>query len=126
MTEEKNEQNEQNEQTRTGSEKAETHKESMIPKSRFDQVNAQKKAAELELSTVADALAEEVPEEYRDMIPELAPAAKIKWLRAANQRGLFTKASPDAPDTKRPNTQKTQDFSNMSPQGMMALGYGKK
>ena len=116
----------QNEQTRAGSEKAETHKESMIPKSRFDQVNAQKKAAEAELASVADGLTEEVPEEYRDMIPELAPAAKIKWLRAATAKGLFSKAPPEAPDSKRPNSKQTEDLTGLSPQSLMARGYGKK
>jgi hypothetical protein len=74
---------------------------------------------------VAASLAEEVSEEYRDMIPELAPAAKIKWLRSAIQRGLFTKASPEAVDSKRPNQKQTPDYSGMNPTQMMSMGYKK-
>jgi hypothetical protein len=115
-------QNDQN-QNRNASDKG---GEKMIPKSRFDEVNAKKKEAEAELASVADGLTEEVPEEYRDMIPELAPAAKIKWLRAATAKGLFSKAPPEAPDSKRPNSKQTEDLTGLSPQSLMARGYGKK
>ena len=124
MPENENEQNEQSQQTRTGSEKAETH---MIPKARFDQVNAAKKAAEAELQSVADSLKEEVPEEHRDLIPDLQPAALIKWLRAATAKGLFSKAPPESPDGgKRPNSKKSEDLTGLSPQVLMSRGYGQK
>jgi hypothetical protein len=126
MTDQNKDQNDKTEQDRNASEKGETHKESMIPKSRFDQVNAQKKAAEAELASVAEGLTEEVPEEYRDMIPELPPAQKIKWLRAATAKGLFSKAPPEAPDSKRPNSRQTEDLTGLSPQSLMARGYGQK
>jgi hypothetical protein len=115
--------NEQNEQNRPAPEKG---GEKMIPKSRFDEVNAKKKEAEAELASVADGLKSEIPEEFADLVPELPPAALIKWLRAANQRGLFTKASPDAVDSKRPNSKQTEDLTGLSPQTLMSRGYGKK
>jgi hypothetical protein len=123
---EENQTTEKIEQDRPAPDKGEQHKESMIPKSRFDQVNAQKKAAEAELQSVADGLKAEISEEYADLIPDLPPAALIKWLRAATQKGLFSKPVPDAPDTKRPNTQKTTDLTGLSPMALMSGGYGKK
>jgi hypothetical protein len=100
----------------------------MIPKVRFDQVNEQKKAAEAELKSVADELKADVPEEFASLIPDLPPAALIKWIRAANASGLFDpKGSTDSLDAKRHEKKKeTKDFSGMSPQAIMATGYNKK
>jgi len=115
------------EEKRVAAEKGE-HKGQMIPKGRFDQVNEQKKAAEAELKSVADELKADVPEEFASLIPDLPPAALIKWIRAANASGLFDpKGSTDSPDSKRHEKKtETTDFSGMSPQAIMATGYGKK
>ena len=99
--------------------------EHMIPKSRFDQVVQQRKDAESALEEIANELVEEVPEDMRDIIPpELSPAAKIKWLRAAIKKGVFgDQATQDGPDSKRPSGKKPTDFEGMSPQAIMATGY---
>lgn len=102
--------------------------QNMIPKTRFDQVNEARKTAEAELKSVADELKADVPEDFQDLIPDLPPAALIKWIRNANAKGLFDpKGSSDSPDSKRPDKKKeTPSFEGMSPQAIMATGYGKK
>lgn len=95
----------------------------MIPKARFDQVNEQKKEALKDLQTVADELAEDVPEEFRDLIPNLTPAGKIGWLRRAQKAGIFNK-NVNGLDSRRPGGGKPpMDLSNMSPMEMMSQGY---
>jgi hypothetical protein len=101
--------------------------EHMIPKSRFDQVVNQRKVAEAALEEIAVELAEEVPEDMRDVIPDLPPAQKIKWLRAAIKKGVFGgNQQANGPDSKRPGGKPPVNFDGMSPQAIMAQGYGKK
>jgi hypothetical protein len=61
----------------------------MIPKVRLDQEIAKRKTAEQALEEVAASLKETVPEEHRDLIPELPPQKLIKWIQAANAKGLL-------------------------------------
>ncbi len=101
--------------------------EHMIPKSRFDQVVNQRKAAETALEEIATELAEEIPEDMRDVIPDLPPAQKIKWLRAAIKKGVFGgNQQASGPDSKRPGGKPPVNFEGMSPASIMAQGYGKK
>jgi hypothetical protein len=101
--------------------------EHMIPKSRFDQVVNQRKEAESALDEIAAELVEEVPEDMRDLIPDLPAAKKIKWLRAAVKKGIFNgRATGNSPDSKRPGGKPPVDFDNMNPTQMIALGYGQK
>jgi hypothetical protein len=58
----------------------------------------------------------------RDIIPNLAPAEKIKWIQAAEKKGLFNKQL-DGLDSKKPGDKLPPDFSNLSPQAIMAQGY---
>jgi len=95
----------------------------MIPKSRFDQVNEQKKSAEAALKTVVDELIQDIPEDMRDLVPAIQPAEQIKWIRNAIQRGVFTKKADSGPDAKRPGGNRGSDFAGMSPQAIMATGY---
>ena len=98
----------------------------MIPKARFDQVIQQKKDAEAALNEVVESLIEEVPEDKRDLIPDLAPAEKIKWLRKANKAGVFGgQQAASGPDSKRPGGKPPTDFENMTPGQMRAMGYKK-
>ena len=98
----------------------------MIPKGRFDEVVGQKKAAEAALEEIATSLVEEVPEDMRDIIPDLPPAARIKWVRAAMQKGIFgSPAGVTNPDAKRPGSKPATDFNSMSATQKMAQGYGK-
>ena len=114
-------------QNRDASDKGD-QRAAMIPKARFDEVNAKKKAAEDELATVADSLKEDIPEEHRDLIPDLPPAALIKWIRAANAKGIFSPKAPESVDGgKRPNPrQPNEDTTGLSPQTIMARGYTAK
>lgn len=101
--------------------------EHMIPKSRFDQVIQQKREAESALDDIANNLIEEIPEDMRDIIPDLPPVQKIKWITTANKKGFFgSQHNHNGPDSKRPGDKVPQDFSNMSPQAIMALGYKTK
>jgi hypothetical protein len=97
--------------------------DSMIPKSRFDQVNQQKKDAVEALKAVADSMVEDVPEDFRDIIPNLAPADKITWIRQALKKGIFNKQVENGLDSRRPGGKPPMDFSNMTPEQMMVHGY---
>ncbi len=98
-----------------------------VPYDRFHQVVQQRKDAESALEEVAKELAEEVPEDMRDVIPELPPAQRIKWIRAAMKKGVFGQVQqPNGPDSKRPGGKPPTDFDGMSPQAIMAQGYGQK
>jgi len=99
------------------------NQEKTVPYSRFQQVNDAKKAAETELQAVADYFKEEVPEEFRDLIPDLPPGQLIKWLRNAFVKGLFNPPKADSLDSKRPGDRKQVDLNTMTPHAMRASGY---
>jgi hypothetical protein len=105
----------------TGHEKPE-NKDS-IPKSRLDQEISKRKDAEKGLQALCDQMIEDVPEEKRSIIPDLAPSAKIAWLREANKQGIFDDRKAESIDSKRPGDQKPPNFDGMSPQAIMATGY---
>jgi hypothetical protein len=125
MTEEQTQ--EQKEQDRSAGDKGEQQKDRTVPYARFSEVNEKRKAAEAELQSVADSLKEEVPESHRDLIPDLPPAALIKWIRTATAKGLFSTKAVEPPDGgKRPNSKQTPNLDGLSPQTLMSMGYGKK
>jgi hypothetical protein len=95
----------------------------MIPKTRFDEINEKKKAAEQELQSVAEELKTDVPENMRELIPELPAGQLIKWLRNANAKGLFVEKQVIAPDTKRVNDKQKIDIENMTTHDKIASGY---
>jgi len=97
--------------------------EHMIPKARLDQAITQRKAAENALQEVVDGLVEDIPEERRDLIPDLAPAEKVKWLRKATKAGIFGNQVTSGPDAQRPGGKPPTNFDNMSPHDMRARGY---
>lgn len=102
----------------------ETDSEKTVPYARFQQVNESRKQVEATLQGVVDELMDDIPEDMRDIVPNLPPADKIKWLRAATKKGLFggqQKAS--SPDSKRPGGKPPTDFSNMTPMEMRSMGY---
>jgi hypothetical protein len=100
------------------------HSEHMIPKSRFDALNEKKKAAELSLEEIADGFVETIPEDMRELVPNLSPAEKIKWIQAAQKQGLFVKKSENSGlDSKKPGDKAPTDFKDMSPQAIMSQGY---
>jgi hypothetical protein len=96
----------------------------MIPKSRFDQINAQKKEALDAIKSVADLMAQDVPEKFKDLVPELPPAQKIEWIRQAQKSGIFDLKIENGLDSKRPAGGKPPlDMSKMQPMEMMSHGY---
>jgi hypothetical protein len=100
--------------------------EHMIPKGRFDQVVNQRKAAESALEELATEMVEEIPEDMRDIIPDLPAAARIKWMRTAMKKGLFGGNAPEGLDVKRPGGKPPTNFDGMTPAQIMAQGYGQK
>jgi len=95
-----------------------------IPISRLNQEIDKRKAAEKTVEEIAESLIESLPEDMRDIIPNLSPAEKIKWIRAAEKKGLFNKQI-DGLDSKKPGDKKPPDFSGLSPQAIMSRGYKK-
>jgi hypothetical protein len=103
-----------------------SHTGHMIPKSRFDALNEKKKAAESSLEEIANGFVETIPEDMRELVPNLPPAEKIKWIQAAQKQGLFGKSHENSGlDSKKPGDKKPIDYETMSPQAMMASGYKK-
>jgi hypothetical protein len=96
--------------------------DSKIPLSRLNQEIDKRKAAESTVEEIAESLIEALPEDFRDIIPNLPPAEKIKWIRAAEMKGLFHK-TVDGLDSKKPGDKKPPDFSGLSPQAIMSRGY---
>lgn len=95
-----------------------------VPYSRFQEVNAKRKAAEETLASIIGELCEDVPEDMRPLIPNLPPVEKVRWLREARSKGLFSPAAPTAsPDARRPTAKTSEDFTTLPPVTMMARGY---
>lgn len=96
----------------------------MIPKSRLDQEINKRKEADKAIEAVANELLEDIPEDLRDVVPDLPPAEKIKWIRNAQKKGLFnTNHKQDGPDSKRPGGKQPQDLSNLTPFELRRMGY---
>jgi hypothetical protein len=100
----------------------------MIPKARLDQEIAKRRGVEEQLEAVAKELEADVPETFQDLIPSgLSAADRIKWLRAATAKGLFTGHEPLPTDQSKPKiTKPTPIPDSLSPVQKMAAGYGKK
>lgn len=100
-----------------------TKTEKTVPYERFQKVNDARKAAEETLLGLVEELKDDVPDQFKALVPNLPPAELVKWLRNANRTGLFA-AKPDksGPDSKRPGGKPTTDTSGMSPLQMIELG----
>lgn len=98
-----------------------------VPYSRFAEVVEQRKAAEAALEAVVAELAQDVPEDMRDLIPAGLPAAeRAAWIRTAKAKGLFTVPAPaSSPDAKRPTGKPIEDLSGLSPLAKLQRAYGK-
>jgi len=98
--------------------------ESMIPRARLNQEIEKRKTSEEALRAVVDDLKEDIPEDMRDLVPDLPPAEQVKWIRVAFKKGVFGGNQPqDGPDSKRPGGKPPQDFDNMTPLQMREAGY---
>jgi hypothetical protein len=106
---------------------ADKDKGHMVPKARLDQEISKRRVAEDALETVAKELEADVPEQFRDLIPAgLSAAERVKWIRAANAKGLFTPAEPPPTDQSKPKiTKPAPSPDSLSPAQKMALGYRK-
>ena len=60
-------------QTQDKTDNADDKGENMIPKHRFDSVNEKRKAAESTLAEIATELMGDVPDDMKDVIPDLPP-----------------------------------------------------
>ena len=102
------------------------HKSDSIPRSRLNAEIEKRKAIEKELSEIAEELKADVPEDFKDMVPDLPAGKLIPWLRNSFAKGLFEdKTSKESIDSKRPGDQKPTDFKDMNPTEIMATGYNK-
>jgi hypothetical protein len=122
MTEENNVNNSDDK----GDQNKDKNQEHLIPKSRLDAEIAKRKEAESELSEIAEKLKKDVPEDFQELVPDLPPGKLITWLRNANAKGFFNQPSKESVDTKRPGEKPPENYENMSPQSIMALGYKTK
>ena len=103
-----------------------TKTEKTVPYARFQAVNDAKKAAEEVLAGLVSELTDDIPEQYRSLVPNVAPAEQVKWIRNATKTGLFAaRQEQSGPDSKRPGGKPGPDFSTMSATTKMANGYGK-
>ena len=108
----------------TGHEKPED--KNKIPKSRLDQEIEKRKGAESELKELAEELKSDIPEEFKELVPDLPPSKLIKWIREANRKGLFdpkNEGDTKELDKKRPSQKKAEDLDSLSPYAKMARGY---
>jgi len=111
----------------TGHEKPED--KDKIPLSRLNQEIEKRKLSDNQLKELADGFIESVPEDMRDLVPDLPHGQKIKWIQNAMKKNLFNSDQVlDGPDSKRPagGDKTPKDFKNMSPQAIMAQGYKTK
>lgn len=97
-----------------------------VPYSRFQEVVEQRKGLEATLNSL---IADMVPEDMRDLVPNLPPAEKAAWLKTAKERGLFSKpeaAPASSPDAKRPGGKTNIDLNSLSPLQKLQHGFGRK
>jgi len=106
----------------------ETPQAQTVPYARFKEVVDARKAAEESLTAVVEEVIATLPEEMRDLVPDLPPAEKIRWINAARKKGVFAKAGEpdtDSPGSKKPGKKPPQDLSGMNPVQLMSMGYGR-
>jgi len=103
-----------------------TEDKGTVPYARFAEVITQKQTAEENLKSLVDELVNDLPEEFRPLVPALPPAAKAAWIRTARAAGLFSKSQGQpAPelDTKRPAGKTPADLSQLNPSQLLSMGY---
>lgn len=123
-TENSEQQNQNTDQT--GSDAVKNQNEHMVPISRLNQEIQNRKESDQTLNDIAQTFVDDVPEDMRDLIPDLPPASKIKWIQAATKKGLFNpQQAQSGPDSKRPGSKKAENFDGLSPQTIMSKGYKK-
>lgn len=89
------------------------------------------RVAQLEtvINGLLEARLENVPEEYRDLLPEhMTPEAKLEWLANAEKKGLFRTTKKDTPLGERtnPHGNANADLNKLSPMELLRAAYGQK
>ncbi len=109
----------QNQDTSSG-QKAEV----VVPKASFDEVSGKYDLMTKELGALVSAEVDALPEDMRDIVPDLDPVAKLRWLNAAKAKGIFNKAPVRVsdPDSKRPDTPKTNTGASEYEKYLKSLG----
>lgn len=96
-------------------------------KAQVDEEAKQRKQLEADLEAVYKDLLQEIPEDKKELIPNLPIASRVIWLRSALKRGVFAKETkPQVQvDQSRPKiTPETQiNLDNLKPEQKMAIGY---
>ena len=102
-------------------------KDKSVPISRLNEEIEKRKGLETELKGVADRLIEDIPEDFKTLVPDLPPGKLIPWLKDATAKGLFTSKEVDKQslDTKIASDKKVLDSEKMSPIDRMSTGYKK-
>ncbi|MBZ0255446.1 hypothetical protein K8I31_05260 [bacterium] len=107
--------------------------EKSVPKTRLDAEIAKRRGLEDTLKSVVDGMIQDVPEQFRELIPALAPADQIKWINDAKAKGLFVEnAAPatdengNGPDANRPGGNPPKNFEGMNPVSIMETGYSNR
>lgn len=96
----------------------------MVPKASFDEVSGKYDLMTKELGALVSAEVEALPDDMRDIVPDLDPVAKLRWLNAAKAKGVFNKAPARVsdPDSKRPDTPKTNTGASEYEKYLKSLG----
>ena len=98
----------------------------MIPKSRLDEEAGKRKALEAEFAALAAELVNDLPERFRDLVPDgLSAADRVKWIRKAKASGAFNAVAVPQTDDRKP-PKRDRDLQSMSARDRIAAGYGKK
>ncbi len=104
--------------------------ENSVPYARFKEMVEARKTAEDALSSVVEEVLATLPEDMRELVPNLSPVEKIRWVNMARQKGFFVKSGgsgePDSPGSKRPGAKPTQDYSDMNPMEKLQFGLKRR
>ena len=102
-------------------------KDKSVPISRLNEEIEKRKGLETELKGVADRLIEDIPEDFKALVPDLPSGKLIPWLKDATAKGLFTSkdVNNDSVDTKIASDKKVLDSKDLSPIDRIATGYKK-
>ncbi|WP_338461566.1 hypothetical protein V5G20_17800 [Brevibacillus borstelensis] len=80
------------------------------------------------ISQLLDAKLENIPEDFRDLIPaNFTVEQKLEWIATAEKKGLFAKKTQQqiGDDTNAPDKQKV-DLNSLNPMQLFMAGYGSK
>jgi hypothetical protein len=97
----------------TGHEKPDDNKDK-IPLSRLNQEIEKRKLSDKTLNEIAESFVNQISEDKRDIIPDLPPAQKIKWIQNAQSKGFFEETQTKSIDSKKPGDKPPENTDNMS------------